>query len=43
MYGGQQWTAFCLVHAVQWHAGQVVGDNFIVFSKYFCPPEMNIN
>ena len=35
MYGGQQWTALCLVRAVQRHTGQVVLDNFTVFSKYF--------
>ena len=28
LYGGQQWTALCLVRAVQRHIGQVVLDNF---------------
>jgi len=37
MYGGQEWTALCLVCALQQHTGQVVLDNFTVFSKYFCP------
>jgi len=43
LYGGQDWTALCLVRAVQRHIGQVVLDNFYSIFKVFLTPRNEFN